>query len=110
MVDAVIEINAIIVAIKPNSGIFVPKSNPKTNVAPKNPSKTPTHCLKVTFSFKIGPLRIFVKIGWRVTINAAILVGIPIEIEKKTPPKYNPWKRTPLKTDSIKFFLLIIIE
>ena len=110
IVEAVIEINAIIVAINPSNGIFVPKSNPKTSVAPKNPSKTPIHCLKVTFSFNIGPLRIFVKIGWRVTINAAILVGIPIEIEKKTPPRYNPWKKTPLKNDSTKFLFFTIIE
>ena len=87
MVDAVIEINAIIVATSPNNGIFDPKSNPKTSAAPKNPSNTPIHCLKVTFSFRMGPLKIFVKIGWSVTIKAAIPAGIPIDIEKKTPPK-----------------------
>ena len=34
-----------------------------------------------TFSFKIGPLKAFVRIGRRVTIKAAIPVGIPFEIE-----------------------------
>ena len=33
MVDAVIEINATIVATKPNNGIFEPISKPKTNEA-----------------------------------------------------------------------------
>ena len=48
-----------------------------------------------------------VSIGWSVTINAAIPAGIPIEIEKKTPPRYMPWKRIPLNIDSNKFFLFI---
>ena len=80
-VDEVIAIKAIIVATKPIIGISEPTSKPKTNVAPTNPSKTPIHCLIDTFSFKIGPLRAFVKIGWSVTIRAAIPVGIPFEIE-----------------------------
>ena len=81
MVDAVIEINATIVATKPNNGIFEPISKPKTNEAPKNPNKTPIHCFIDTFSFSIGPLNMFVKIGCSVTIKAAMPVGIPIEIE-----------------------------
>ena len=87
IVEEVIEINAIIVAIKPVTGISDPTSKPNTKVAPTTPNKTPTHCLRDTFSFKIGPLKAFVSIGWRVTIKAAIPVGIPFEIEKKTPPK-----------------------
>ena len=87
IVEEVIAIKAIMVAIKPVTGISDPISNPKTRVAPTNPNKTPNHCLLVTFSFKIGPLKAFVRIGWRVTIKAAIPVGIPFEIEKKTPPK-----------------------
>ena len=80
-------IKAINVAIKPNIGILVPTSKPKTKVAPINPRKTPNHCFLFTFSPKIGPLKAFVRIGWSVTIKAAILVGIPIEMEKKTPPR-----------------------
>ena len=79
--NKVIEIKDIIVAISPKSGILEPKSIPKTKDAPTNPNKTPIHCFKFTFSLSIGPLNIFVKIGWRVTIKAAIPVGIPIEIE-----------------------------
>ena len=109
IVEVVIAIKAIIVAINPAVGISDPISKPKTKVAPIKPNKTPSHCLVVTFSFKIGPLKAFVSMGWRVTIKAAIPVGIPFEIEKKTPPKYTPWKRTPLKKDSIKFFLFIKI-
>ena len=109
IVEDVIAIKAIIVATKPATGMFEPISKPRTKVAPENPSNTPIHCLKVTFSFNIGPLKAFVKIGWRVTIKAAIPVGIPFEIEKKTPPKESPWNKTPLKKDSIKFFLFIKI-
>ena len=79
-VENVIASNAIIVAINPTVGILEPKSKPSTSPAPTNPKKTPNHWLAETFSFKIGPLNIFVRIGWRVTINAAIAVGIPIEI------------------------------
>ena len=43
--------------------------------------------IKFTFSPSIGPLNALVKIGCSVTIKAAIPVGIPIEIEKNTPPK-----------------------
>ena len=78
------------VAIIPITGRLEPTSNPKTNTAPKKPNKTPIHCLQVTFSFNIGPANIFVKIGCRVTIKAAIPAGKPFEIEKKTPPKYTP--------------------
>ena len=55
--------NATIVAANPNMGMSEPTSKPKTNVAPKNPSKTPIHCLIVTFSFNIGPPRALVRIG-----------------------------------------------
>ena len=34
-----------------------------------------------------GPAKAFVKIGCIVTISAVMPVGIPFEIEKKTPPK-----------------------
>ena len=63
IVDKVIEIKDIIVANSPKSGILEPKSIPKTKDAPTNPNKTPIHCFKFTFSFSIGPLNIFVKIG-----------------------------------------------
>ena len=81
IVEDVIAINAIIVAINPNKGISCPTSNPKTSAAPINPSNTPIHCFRVTFSPRIGPLNALVKIGCNVTIRAAIPVGIPIEIE-----------------------------
>ena len=74
-------------ATTPIVGRFDPISKPKTNTAPKKPNKTPIHCFQVTFSFNIGPAKMFVKIGCRVTIKAAIPVGKPFEIEKKTPPK-----------------------
>ena len=80
-VESVIANKAIIVAIKPAAGIFEPTSKPNTSPAPTNPNKTPFHCFADTFSFKIGPLNAFVITGCRVTINAAIAVGIPIEIE-----------------------------
>ena len=86
-IDVVIAIKAIIVAIKPNEGMFDPISKPNTIVAPTKPSKTPIHCLKETFSPNIGPLNALVSMGCSVTISAAIPVGIPLEIEKKTPPK-----------------------
>ena len=81
IVELVIAIRATMVAIKPSKGILEPISKPNTNVAPIKPKKTPIHCFKDTFSFNIGPLKAFVRIGCRVTINAAIPVGIPIEIE-----------------------------
>ena len=74
IVEAVIEISATIVASSPRIGMFEPISKPKTNTAPVNPSKTPVHCLFVTFSPNIGPLSALVKIGCRVTINAAALI------------------------------------
>ena len=80
-VENVIANNAITVAINPFVGILDPISKPNTRPAPANPNKIPYHCLAETFSFKIGPLNAFVRTGWRVTINAAIAVGIPIEIE-----------------------------
>ena len=81
IVDVVIAIKAIIVAINPRKGISEPISKPKTILAPPNPRKTPAYCFFETFSFKIGPLRALVRIGCKVTIRAARLVGIPIEIE-----------------------------
>ncbi len=87
MVDIVIAISAIKVAIKPKTGIPEPKSKPKTNPAPIKPREAPIHCFFETFSLSIGPLNIFVNIGCKVTIKAASPAGIPIEIEKKTPPK-----------------------
>ena len=63
IVEIVIAINAIIVAIKPNKGMSEPTSKPKTNVAPINPSKAPTHCFVLTSSPSIGPLRMFVNTG-----------------------------------------------
>jgi hypothetical protein len=62
-VENVIASNAIIVATKPAVGILDPISKPKTSAAPTNPNKTPTHCFAETFSFKIGPLKAFVRIG-----------------------------------------------
>ena len=61
IVEEVIAIKATIVATKPVTGIFEPISNPKTNIAPIKPNKTPNHCLLFTFSFKIGPLKAFVR-------------------------------------------------
>ena len=81
IVEVVIAISAITVAINPNKGMSCPISNPKTSTAPVNPSKTPIYCFIVTSSPRIGPLNALVKIGWSVTIKAAIPVGIPTEIE-----------------------------
>ena len=86
-VELVIAINATNDDKTPITGKFEPTSNPKTNAAPIKPSKAPVHCLKDTFSFKIGPAKTLVKTGCNVTINAVIPVGIPTEIEKNTPPK-----------------------
>ena len=80
-VENVIANNAITVATSPAVGILEPTSKPSTRPAPTNPNKTPSHCLRDTFSFNIVPLNAFVRTGCRVTINAAMLVGIPIEIE-----------------------------
>ena len=74
-------------AIIPIVGSFVPTSKPKTIVAPKKPSMTPTHCFHVTFSFSNGPAKALVSIGLRVTTNAAIPVGRPFDIEKNTHPR-----------------------
>ena len=89
-VAAVTDMSEIKAAITPIVGRFEPISKPKTKIAPKNPSETPTHCFQVTFSFNSGPAKTLVKIGCKVTINATMLVGSPLEIEKKTPPKYIP--------------------
>ena len=86
-VAAVTEIKEIKAATTPMVGKLEPISKPKTKTAPLNPSITPAHCLQVIFSFKSGPAKVFVSIGCKVTINAAIPVGKPLETEKKTPPK-----------------------
>ena len=80
-VEVVMANNAIKEAITPITGRLVPISKPKTNTAPKKPSITPIHCLKETSSPKNLPAKAFVKIGCKVTISAAIPVGIPIETE-----------------------------
>ena len=80
-VEVVIANNAIKEAITPTTGRLIPISKPKTNAAPKKPSTTPNHCLKEIFSPKNLPAKAFVKIGCKVTINAAMPVGIPIETE-----------------------------
>jgi len=80
-VELVIANKAINDDTTPMIGRLEPTSNPKTNTAPANPSTTPTHCLKETSSFKNFPAKALVKIGCKVTINAVIPVGIPIEIE-----------------------------
>ena len=80
-VEVVIANRAIKEAITPKTGRLDPTSKPKTKVAPINPRITPIHCLKVTFSSQNFPAKALVKIGCRVTINAAIPVGIPIETE-----------------------------
>ena len=87
MVEVVIANKSIKEAITPITGRLAPISKPKTNAAPKKPSITPIHCLKETSSFKNLPAKELVKIGCKVTINAAIPVGTPTETEKKTPPK-----------------------
>ena len=74
-------------AIIPIVGKVVPISNPRTIAAPKKPIITPIHCLIETFSFNNGPARALVKTGLSVTINAAMPVGRPFDMEKKTPPK-----------------------
>ena len=78
-VEVVIARRAIKEDITPITGRLDPISKPKTRAAPINPSTTPTHCLKVTISSKNFPAKALVSIGCKVTINAAIPVGIPIE-------------------------------
>ena len=80
-VEVVIASRATKEAITPKTGRLDPISKPKTKAAPINPRITPIHCLKVTFSPKNFPAKALVKIGCKVTINAAIPVGIPIETE-----------------------------
>ena len=80
-VEVVIASNATKEAITPITGRLVPISKPKTNTAPKKPSITPIHCLNETFSFKNLPAKALVNIGCKVTIKAAIPVGITIETE-----------------------------
>ena len=67
--------------------IFSPISNPITIQVPKKPNNIPTHCLHVTFSFKIGPAKIFVKMGCKDTMSAPIVADKPREKAKKTPPR-----------------------
>mgnify|MGYP004181127673 CR=1 FL=1 len=54
---------------------------------PIKPKDIPNHCINVTLSFKIGPLKIFVKIGCRPTIKADKVADKPSEYEKNTPPR-----------------------
>ena len=74
-------------AIIPMVGRVPPISKPNTNADPINHKTTPIHCFQPTCSFRKGPDKAFVKIGCIVTISAVMPVGIPFEIEKKTPPK-----------------------
>ena len=86
-VPAVIAQRARTVANNPNGGISFPKSIPNTVTEPTKPKKIPTHCYHEIFSPKIGPDKIFVKIGCNVTISATIAAGIPIENAYQHPPK-----------------------
>ena len=80
-VAEVTEIKDIKAASTPAAGNVFPISKPITKLAPINPKKTPNHFFQVIFSFKMGPAKAFVRTGCKVTINAAIPVGSPIEIE-----------------------------
>ena len=71
----------------PIVGRAPPISTPNTNADPINPRATPIHCFQPTCSLRKGPAKAFVKIGCIVTISAVMPVGMPFEIEKKTPPK-----------------------
>ena len=82
--DPVIANKAIKVATTPEIGIVSPISKPKTRTAPINPNTIPNHCFQPICSFNKGPAKILVRIGCSVTINAAIPVGIPLDIEKNT--------------------------
>ena len=62
-VPAVIANKAKTVANNPKGGISFPKSIPKTVTEPMKPKLIPTHCFQDIFSPKIGPDKIFVKIG-----------------------------------------------
>ena len=81
IVAVVTAIKDIKTAIITTIGSSEPISNTRTIIAPKNPSRTPTHCFQVIFSFSNGPASALVKTGFRVTINAAIPVGKPLDIE-----------------------------
>ena len=61
IVAVVAPIKATIDARIPNIGIDFPISNPITKAVPNNPNNIPIHCVKVTFSFNIGPLKILLK-------------------------------------------------
>ena len=74
-------------AIIPIVGRAPPISTPNTNADPRNPRATTIHCLHPTCSLRKGQDKAFVKIGCIVTISAVMPVGIPFDIEKKTPPK-----------------------
>ena len=56
-------------------------------MTPTKPIKIADHRFQPTYSLRKGPAKAFVKIGCIVTISAVIPVGIPFEMEKKTPPK-----------------------
>ena len=87
IVAVVAPIRATIEAIIPKIGIDFPTSNPITNIVPINPSKIPIHWVKVTFSFKMGPLKMLVNTGCNPTINADRVADKPTLYEKNTPPK-----------------------
>ena len=69
--------NDINTAIIPIVGNSEPMSKPKTMTAPKNPSKTPTHCFQVIFSFSNGPASALVKTGFRVTTVSYTHLTLP---------------------------------
>ena len=70
MVTIVAPSNATIDDIIPIKGIVFPISKPITSIVPLRPNMIPTHWIIVTFSFKIGPLKIFVKTGCKPNIKA----------------------------------------
>ena len=80
-------INATMDAIIPKRGIVFPISNPMTKIVPINPNNIPIHWVIVTFSFKIGPLKILVKTGCKPTIKAERVADNPTLYEKNTPPR-----------------------
>ena len=81
------DIKAMNEAIIPIVGRAPPISTPNTSAEPINPRATPIHCFHPTCSLRKGPAKAFVKIGCIVTISAVMPVGIPFEMEKKTPPR-----------------------
>ena len=87
MVAVVAPIKATIDAITPTTGIDFPISNPITNTVPIRPSSIPIHWVVLTFSFKMGPDKIFVNTGCKPTMSAERVADKPTLYEKKTPPR-----------------------